>query len=105
MEYVKFCKIDELENKEYITRSIFGKKIAVIKDNDSGYYASEVACKHQGADLTKGKKEGDVFTCPRHGWKYNIRSGECINQNSPKLRKFITKIENDFIKISLEPLD
>ena len=105
MEYVKFCKLIDLENREYITKSIFGKKIAVIRDKDSGFYTIEVACKHQGADLTKGKKEGEIYTCHRHGWKYNIRSGECINQESPKLRKFIIKIEGGYIKISLEPIE
>lgn len=61
MEFVKFCKIEELDKKNFITKSIFGKKIAVFKENDNSFFASEVGCKHQGADLTKGKKEGDFI--------------------------------------------
>ncbi len=106
MEFVKFCKIEEFEKKTkgYLTKSIFGKKIAVFKDKDNSYFATEVSCKHQNSDLTLGKRDGDFFTCFRHGWKYNIKSGECVNQESPLLKKFETKTEDGYIKISIAPI-
>ncbi len=106
MEFVKFCKIEEIEkkSKRFITKSIFGKKIAVFRNEDNSYFATEVSCKHQNSDLTLGKRNGDLFTCFRHGWKYNIKSGECLNQESPKLKQFEIKMEDGYIKISISPI-
>ena len=72
---------------------------------DGSFYAIETGCKHQGADLLKGKIESGTATCPRHDWEYDLETGECINHDSPKLRQYALKIEGNDIKISLTPMD
>lgn len=101
MEFIKIAKLSALANKEFITLSILGKIIGVFKKPDGTIFVTEAGCKHQGADITKGTRNGDVFTCPRHGWSYNIVTGECLNHNSDKLRIYDHEINGDDIKISL----
>ncbi len=105
MDFFKFCTLDELKKKGKVTKTILGKKIAVFLNKDGHFFATEILCKHQGSDLTLGKRDGDVYTCVRHGWKYNIKTGECLNQPSPKLKKFKTKLEGEYIRVSLTPLN
>ncbi len=33
-------------------------------------------CTHRGACLAAGALAGHILTCPRHGWDYDVRSGE-----------------------------
>jgi len=84
--------------------TILGRKVGIIKASNSEFYAIEVGCKHQGADITKGNISADVATCPRHGWKYNLLTGECLNQNASKLKKYGIKIEGDVIFVTSTPL-
>ncbi len=102
MTYIKVAKVEEFENKYLKSLSILGKKIGIIKREDGSFYAIEVGCKHQGADITKGKIKNDIAICPRHKWQYNLETGECLNHKSPKLRKYDLKIIGDDIKILLE---
>src|SRR5574344_1040947 len=104
MDYIEVANISEFTNKRIKTISILGNKVGIIKGQNSEFYAIEVGCKHQGADITRGNISGDVATCPRHGWKYNLVTGECLNQNTSKLRKYGLKIEDQVIKITSKPL-
>ena len=104
MEYIEVANINEFSNQNIKTVTIFGNKVGIIKKQNTEFYAIEVGCKHQGADITKGNISGDIATCPRHGWKYNLVTGECLNQNTSKLRKYGLKVEGDVIKITTKPL-
>ena len=58
---------------------------AVLVMNVEGhYYALENSCPHAGASIASGACEGHVLTCPAHGLKFNIKSGECVA--SPGMR-------------------
>ncbi len=104
LDYIEVANIDEFKNQRIKTVTILGNKVGIVKGLDSVFYAIEVGCKHQGADITRGNIAGDVATCPRHGWKYNLVTGECLNQNTSKLRKYGLKIEGNVIKITSKPL-
>jgi 3-phenylpropionate/trans-cinnamate dioxygenase ferredoxin subunit len=40
------------------------------------YYAIEDVCTHDGGELGSGAVEGDEIVCPRHGARFNIKTGE-----------------------------
>jgi len=103
MNYLKLATTDEFENIKVKSLSVVGKKIGIFKREDGSFYAMEIGCKHQGADITKGSISNNIATCPRHGWQYNLETGECLNRDSPKLRKHELIIEGNDIKVSLIP--
>lgn len=105
MDYIKVATIDEFENRQIKSVTIMAKKVGIIKRDDGSFYATETGCKHQNADLLTGKIENGVATCPRHGWQYNLESGECLNHDSPVLRKYDLIVEGNEIKISLTPVE
>ena len=41
----------------------------------------------------------------RHGWKYNIKTGECLTEPWAKLRRHPTKIEKDYIFVGTRPVE
>ncbi len=105
MEFIKVAVLGDFAVKGIKSLSILGKKVGIIKRDDGSFYAIETGCKHQGADLLKGKIASGTATCPRHDWQYDLETGECINHESPKLRKYAVKIEGNDIKISLTPIE
>lgn len=51
-----------------------------------GRYTIQRYCPHAGEDLTNAKVDGDVLTCPRHGWQFDLRTGACISGGNQKLK-------------------
>lgn len=100
--YITIAKTTDFADVSIRSYSIFGKKIGIIKRRDGSFYAIDVACKHQGADLTAGTIVNNIATCHRHQWQYNLETGECLNHESLPLRRYPLIIEKDSIKISLD---
>lgn len=105
MQFIKLAKTGEFSETRIKSFQILGKFIAIVREPDGSFYATEIACKHQNADLTTGRFEGDLVTCARHGWKYNIRTGECLNQNAAPLRRHALKVEGEDLLVSIAPVE
>ncbi len=63
--------------------------------------AMDVTCGHQGANLLAGSCQGDVVTCVRHQWRYNLESGACLNQDAPALKEYPVKIADGWVLVGL----
>lgn len=42
------------------------------------YYAIQAKCPHLGGDLSRGRLEGTIVTCPLHGSKFDVRDGSVV---------------------------
>lgn len=50
--------------------------VAVLVFNlDGSYYAIEDVCTHDGGELASGEWLGAEIVCPRHGARFDIRTG------------------------------
>ena len=67
---------------------------------DGEYFAIEDLCTHDGGPLAEGYLEGDVVECPRHGARFNVKTGAvlCLPATSP-VPTYAVKIEGDEIKV------
>ena len=45
----------------------------------SEYYATQARCPHLHGRLARGRLEGMVVTCPRHGSRFDVSTGEIIS--------------------------
>ncbi len=82
---------------------IGGCPVGVLRRADGTFIARELTCKHHGADLSGGERSGNVVSCPRHGWEYDLDSGECVSHPSLPLRAYATKIEGGRLWVSSKP--
>jgi 3-phenylpropionate/trans-cinnamate dioxygenase ferredoxin component len=41
-------------------------------------YAVDNSCPHMGGDLSKGKLDGTIVTCPLHGSQFDVSSGQVV---------------------------
>lgn len=46
-----------------------------IYHTEEGLYATSDLCTHARAYLTDGKLDGCIVTCPKHGGKFDVRTG------------------------------
>jgi len=68
------------------TMLVDGAMTEVTTDNElllvarvgAQYYAAQALCPHVGGHLARGKLNGFVVTCPRHGSQYDVRDGHNV---------------------------
>jgi nitrite reductase/ring-hydroxylating ferredoxin subunit len=105
IKWVRLARTSDFEKTRWKSYSILARKVGIVKRPDGSFYAIEVSCKHQNWDLTTGGLEGNIVTCPRHFWKYNIETGECLTHDSTRLRHYALKVEGEDIYVSLLPVE
>jgi len=70
---------------------------------DGEYYAIEDVCTHDGGPLDQGDLEGDEIECPRHGARFNVRTGDATLMPAVMpVRTFPIKIEGDRVLVCTE---
>jgi UDP-MurNAc hydroxylase len=43
-------------------------------------------CPHAGEDLSNAEIKDGIITCPRHHWKWDVKTGECLKGGTLKLK-------------------
>lgn len=51
------------------------------------------------ASLAKSKIENGVIICPWHHWKYDLKTGQCLNIEKVKLKTYEIEINDNFIYV------
>jgi nitrite reductase/ring-hydroxylating ferredoxin subunit len=77
MAFVKVVSANDLQEGSGKSVSANGKALALFKV-EGKLYAIDNTCAHRGGPLGEGMLEGNVVTCPWHGWRYDISNGKCL---------------------------
>ncbi|MBK7202745.1 MAG: non-heme iron oxygenase ferredoxin subunit [Anaerolineae bacterium] len=82
---------------------IDGVAVAVFNVNGS-FYAIEDVCTHDGGNLVAGDLFGNEIECPRHGARFDVRSGAATKMPAfAPLPTYAVKVEQD--NVLVETLD
>lgn len=87
-----------------------GKKLVEVDDipvalfNVGGeFYAIEDVCTHDGGPLAEGDLEDDEIECPRHGARFNVRTGAVLCMPAVEaVECYEVKVEGDDILVSVD---
>ena len=79
-------------------------RIAIFKVEgaEAGIYAIEDVCTHDDGPVAEGPVEGCVIECPRHGAKFDVRSGAvlCMPAVTP-IRTFPVRVTGQNIEVEV----
>ncbi|MFC1475038.1 Rieske (2Fe-2S) protein [Candidatus Zixiibacteriota bacterium] len=100
MNKIKMCHIDELPVGGSVVKRILARRIAVFNDNGT-LYGMEGDCKHMKATLAGSEIKNGIVTCRWHHWKYKLETGECLNVDKVKLKKYEIELNDDYIYVLL----
>ena len=99
-EYVRVGKTEDVGAGSGIVAEVNGKSLAIFQV-DGQYYAIDNTCVHRGGPLGEGDVEGEVVTCPWHGWEYNVKTGACINNPSACVKTYSVQADGTDLKVKL----
>jgi len=76
-DFVKVTEASEIAPGKMKAVTIGNQEILII-NVDGSFYAIGQKCTHMGGDLSKGKLEGNIITCPRHHSQFDVRNGKVV---------------------------
>jgi nitrite reductase/ring-hydroxylating ferredoxin subunit len=73
-EYVRVASVTDIPPGTKQIVEADGIEIVVV-NLDGQFYAVEDVCTHDGGPLGEGKLDGYELICPRHGARFDVRTG------------------------------
>lgn len=102
--WIEVCKVSEFDRENVKTILYEDVPIAVFKIGND-FYAIVDECTHMEARLSEGNIEGEVITCPLHGAKFNLRTGDVLSLPAASpIQVLPVKIENEIIFVDVEDI-
>ena len=102
MAYVKAANVREIAPGRVKVVEVQDEDVALCNVNGEIYAVANV-CTHDGGPLGEGHLLGDEIECPRHGARFNVRTGQV--KSLPAITPipiFKVKIEGDDILVEVD---
>lgn len=104
-EWIDVCAADELNPGEFRTLWIDDIEVAVV-NVDGEFHAVQDVCTHDGGELTGGLIEGCEIECPRHGARFDLRTGEVLAPPAYEpIPTYPVEVRDGRVRVASEPED
>jgi nitrite reductase/ring-hydroxylating ferredoxin subunit len=101
MGLVTVAKTGDLKPGQGMIVEAGGQSIALFNVNGT-FSAIENTCCHRGGPLGDGEVDGNVVTCPWHGWQFDVTTGACVAPNpAARVKKFAVKVDGGEVKVEV----
>jgi nitrite reductase/ring-hydroxylating ferredoxin subunit/Fe-S cluster biogenesis protein NfuA len=99
--WVDAAGIDEIPEGGVTERKIKGRSVLLSR---RGKHVSclDNSCAHLGMPLEMGSVDDGIITCPYHGFRYLLESGECLTAAEVQLKVHAVRITGDRVQVCLE---
>lgn len=99
--FVTVAKVGEIPPGGVKVVRLDDQEIAVFH-LDGVYYALDDVCTHDGGPLAEGTLEGHVIECPRHGARFDVRTGAVLAMPATApVPSYAVRVQGDEIQVRL----
>ena len=81
MAFARVAKTNEITTGTIREFQVEGKAIALANVGGK-FYAINNTCLHRGGPLGQGVMDGNILTCPWHGWQYDVTTGKLVTNQA-----------------------
>ena len=100
-DFVKAAKISEVSEGGSLLVEV-DEQLVVLFHVDGKFYCIDDVCTHDGGPLSDGQLEAHEIACPRHGAKFDIRTGKVLTMPATQdTRAHEVKLDGDEILVRL----
>ena len=101
-EFVRVASIDEIPDPGKATVEV-DERLVVLVHLQGEFYCIDDVCTHDGGPLSNGLMDDHTIACPRHGARFDIRSGEALTMpaTQPTVAHEV-KVEGEQILVRLK---
>lgn len=96
------CAVADLEPNKSLKVTV-GKQNLLICMSNNEYFAVENQCTHQAAELDGGRIRNCHISCPLHGVRFNLKTGEPMGTLTRiPLKTFPVRVSGDSIEVAVD---
>jgi 3-phenylpropionate/trans-cinnamate dioxygenase ferredoxin subunit len=101
-EWVTVAKINEIAPKRAAVYTVGDHEVAVCNVNGE-FFAIDDLCTHDGGALDQGELEGEEIECPRHGARFDVRTGRATQLPAfEPVETHEVRVEGDDVRVGVE---
>jgi nitrite reductase/ring-hydroxylating ferredoxin subunit/Fe-S cluster biogenesis protein NfuA len=93
-------RLDEIPESGIRPLTMSGEKLLLYR-NGSIVSCFQNACAHLGFPIADGEVEGGVITCPHHGFRYDLATGECLTAPEVQLQPHAVRVIGNRVEVRL----
>lgn len=98
-DFIAVASLDELPNGERLYLEI-GDLDVIVFNIAGDYYAIADLCSHDQEPLDDGTLDGHVIICPRHGARFDLRTGAALTLPAVEdIPAYPVQVRNDQIEV------
>ena len=103
-DYIAIAKTSDIPAGQVRYFDLVGFPVAVCHVEGEGFYAIDDVCTHDGGALDQGELDGEEIECPRHGARFNVRTGAVITlPATAPLHTYSVRVEGDQLLVNPVP--
>ena len=100
-EFTRVADVSEVPDPGKLLVEVDGEVVALFHV-EGRFYAIDDVCTHDGGPLVDGELVGYKIACPRHGAKFDIRTGAALSMPAVRpTRAHAVKVENGGVWVAL----
>jgi 3-phenylpropionate/trans-cinnamate dioxygenase ferredoxin subunit len=102
-DFVRVARVSDVPDPGKMLVEVDERLVALFQVGGK-FFAIDDVCTHDGGPLAEGKLEGHTIACPRHGAKFDIRTGAALTMPATKpTAAHEVKVEGDSVYVRLKP--
>ena len=100
MAFLRTAKKEEVPAGTIREFQLDGKTVAVANVGGKLCAINNV-CLHRGGPLGQGELDGQVVTCPWHGWRYDVTNGKLVTNPAVGVETYPIEVRGEDIFVDI----
>ncbi len=101
MPWTEVAKAQDLAAGTATVVEAGGRRIALCNTGE-GFHAIDDICTHDGGSLDQGTLEGFAIECPRHGARFDVRTGKVLALPAVRpVRSYPTRVKAGAVEVEV----
>lgn len=101
MAFQPACALEAVWEGDMSLVTVDGIEVLLVHLVGGGVRAFDARCPHQGWSLGQGTLDGGTLTCGKHGWEFDVQSGDGVNPAGCRLVSYRVEVRDETIWVDV----
>lgn len=97
---VRVANLSDVPEGKGVEVNAEGKALALFRIG-AQVYAIENTCRHRGGPLAEGVLQDKVVSCPWHGWRFDVTTGQGLTNSAAPVGCFSVSVEGNDVFVNV----
>lgn len=100
-DWIAIAQLNDIPRQGARVVDLGATRLALFRTVTDSVYALDDRCPHRGGMLSQGIVHDGLVTCPMHGFRVDLSSGEAVLPDKGCVRTYATRVEAGTVFLNL----